>query len=78
MKTSHYLKTYVSLCVTLLLAFSLSAQTGFTEFSGKVVNGNSKKGLEAVSLNINETNISTITNSEGEFVNLLLKYRMNI
>ncbi|MBC2846653.1 carboxypeptidase-like regulatory domain-containing protein [Winogradskyella flava] len=68
MKTSHYLKTYVSLCVTLLLAFSLSAQTGFTEFSGKVVNGNSKKGLEAVSLNINETNISTITNSEGEFV----------
>ncbi|WP_299521582.1 carboxypeptidase-like regulatory domain-containing protein [Winogradskyella sp.] len=52
----------------LLVTFTLSAQEGFTEFSGRVVDGKSKKGLEAASLNINATNIGTITNSEGEFI----------
>ena len=45
----------------------LHAQTNFKEFSGRVINGNSKKSLEAVNLSIIQTNISTITNSEGEF-----------
>lgn len=68
MKTTHFFKYYVSTCTAvLLMLFSLNAQTDFTEFSGKVIDGKSKRTLEAVSLNINETNISTITNSEGEF-----------
>ena len=68
MKTTYFFKTYVSACIAMLLmVFSLSAQTDFTEFSGKVIDGKSKRTLDAVSLNVNETNISTITNSEGEF-----------
>lgn len=68
MKTTYIFKTNVSTCFALLLTiFSLNAQVDFTEFSGKVYDGNSKRTLEAVSLNVNETNISTITNSEGEF-----------
>ncbi|WP_296382282.1 carboxypeptidase-like regulatory domain-containing protein [Winogradskyella sp.] len=46
---------------------SLIAQTDFAEYSGKVVDGRSNKTLESTSLNINETNISVITNSEGQF-----------
>jgi hypothetical protein len=43
------------------------AQNDFTEYSGIVVDGKSNKVLEAASLGIYQTNISTITNSEGEF-----------
>lgn len=53
--------------LALMSTMTLSAQTDFTEFSGKVVDAKSNKTLEAVSLNVNQTNISTITNSEGEF-----------
>lgn len=68
MKTTYIFKTNVSTCLALLLTiFSLNAQVDFTEYSGKVYDGKSKRTLEAVSLNVNETNISTITNSEGEF-----------
>lgn len=68
MKTSYFFKTFASTCFTLLLViFSLDAQTNFTEFNGKVIDGKSNRTLEAASLNINETNIGTITNSEGEF-----------
>ena len=68
MKTTYIFKTNVSTCIALLLTiFALNAQVDFTEFSGKVYDGKSKRTLEAVSLNVNETNISTITNSEGEF-----------
>ncbi|WP_179022395.1 carboxypeptidase-like regulatory domain-containing protein [Winogradskyella forsetii] len=59
-----YLSTFISI---LFLAFSLNAQTDFKAYNGRVVDGQSNKTLEAVSLNINGTNISTITNSEGEF-----------
>ena len=68
MKTTYIFKTNVSTCLALLLTlFTLNAQVDFTEFSGKVYDGKSKRTLEAVSLIVNETNISTITNSEGEF-----------
>jgi hypothetical protein len=52
----------------LLVVFSLNAQVNLTEYSGKVIDGNTNKVLEAASLNINNTNISTISNSEGEFI----------
>jgi hypothetical protein len=68
MKTTYIFKTNVSTCIAFfLMIFTLNAQVDFTEFSGKVYDGKSKRTLEAVSLNVNETNISTITNSEGEF-----------
>ena len=68
MKTTYIFKSNLSTCIALLLTiFTLNAQVDFTEFSGKVYDGKSKRVLEAVSLNVNETNISTITNSEGEF-----------
>jgi len=68
-KTIYLLRSYIGLCVVMLLvSFSINAQTDFTEYSGKVVDGKSKRALEAVNLNVNETNISVITNSEGEFI----------
>ncbi|MFK7833852.1 MAG: carboxypeptidase-like regulatory domain-containing protein [Winogradskyella sp.] len=68
MEKSHILKIYTSTVVAMaFVLFSLGAQTSFTEFNGSVVDGNSNKTLEAVNLSINATNISTITNSEGEF-----------
>tara|TARA_R100001369_G_scaffold90512_1_gene129636 strand:- start:712 stop:1941 length:1230 start_codon:yes stop_codon:yes gene_type:complete len=43
------------------------AQNDFTEYNGKVVDGESSRVLVAASLNINQTNIRTVTNSEGQF-----------
>ena len=69
MKTSYFFKSFASICYTLLLVtFSINAQTNLSEFNGKVIDGKSNKTLEAASLNVNETNISTITNSEGKFI----------
>ncbi|MBO6879706.1 carboxypeptidase-like regulatory domain-containing protein [Winogradskyella sp.] len=68
MKTIYFYKTCISTCIAMfLMTFSINAQTDFTEYNGVVVDGKSNRTLEAVSLNVNETNISTITNSEGEF-----------
>ncbi|MCA0133774.1 carboxypeptidase-like regulatory domain-containing protein [Winogradskyella alexanderae] len=44
------------------------AQKNYSEFKGKVVDARNNKALEYVSLNVLETNISTVTNSEGEFL----------
>jgi len=69
MEKCHTLKRYtITFLLMVLVVFSLNAQAVFTEYSGKIIDGRSNKALEAVSLNINETNIGTITNSEGEFV----------
>eukprot|EP01093_Parvamoeba_rugata_P005960 TRINITY_DN19035_c0_g1_i1.p1 TRINITY_DN19035_c0_g1~~TRINITY_DN19035_c0_g1_i1.p1 ORF type:complete len:282 (-),score=74.55 TRINITY_DN19035_c0_g1_i1:15-860(-) len=69
MEKCHTIKRYtITFLLMVLVVFSLNAQAVFTEYSGKIIDGRSNKALEAVSLNINETNIGTITNSEGEFV----------
>lgn len=69
MEKYHTLKRYASaLVLVFFVLFSLNAQSGFTEYQGKVVDGRTNKALEAASLNINNTNISTITNSEGQFI----------
>lgn len=68
MEKSHTLKRYMStLLFMVFVLFSLNAQTDFKEYQGKVIDGRTNKTLEAASLNINNTNISTITNSEGQF-----------
>lgn len=63
-KQKHSVFTFFT---ALFFSMSLVAQNEFTEFSGKVIDGRSNETVEAASLNINETNISTVTNSEGEF-----------
>lgn len=69
MQTTQYFKSLTNTFIAVLLvAFTLNAQENFSEFSGKVVDGKTNKALEAASLNINKTNVGTITNSEGEFV----------
>ncbi|EPR70119.1 putative outer membrane protein [Winogradskyella psychrotolerans RS-3] len=69
MEKSYTLKRYPStLLLLLFVLFSLSAQTDFKEYQGKVVDGRTNKTIEAASLSINNTNISTITNSEGQFI----------
>lgn len=57
-----------ALLVALFFSMSLIGQNEFTEYKGKIVDGRTNKALEAVSLNIYETNINTITNSEGGFI----------
>ena len=61
---------FSALSFFLALFFSMSsvAQNDFTEYSGKVIDGRSNRVLKAVSLNVNQTNISTVTNSEGQFI----------
>ena len=47
---------------------TINAQTNnFTEYSGEVVDAESKKPLVFATLTINNTNVTTITNSEGQF-----------
>ena len=40
----------------------------FSEYRGKVIDGKTKKTLEFATLLVNETNISTITNTQGAFL----------
>lgn len=68
MEKSHTLKRFMStLLLMVFVLFSLNAQTDFKEYQGKVIDGKTNKILEAASLSVNNTNISTITNSEGFF-----------
>jgi len=46
----------------------LNDTIGFNTYKGIVVEGNSKKTLGFASLIVNETNISTVSNSKGEFI----------
>jgi len=41
---------------------------GFNQYKGKVVDSKSKKALVFASLTVSETNISTITNTQGDFL----------
>lgn len=41
---------------------------GFYQYKGKVIDSKTKKALIFASLTVNETNISTITNTQGEFL----------
>lgn len=70
------------LFLTFAFCFSLSAQSNFTEYKGKVTDAKSNVALEAVSLTVLETNITIITNSEGAFLlkvpNAYLEFKVEI
>ncbi len=55
--------------------FSVQAQETYTEYSGKVIDSKLGDGLVFATLEVSSTNISTITNNDGEF---LLKVPNNI
>jgi len=60
-----------SVLLSFVLCFAtmlLMAQNAFTEYKGVVLDANSQKPLESVNLTVKNTNISTVTNTEGEFV----------
>ena len=47
---------------------TLSAQNTFTEYKGIVIDSDSQNPLESVNITVKNSNISTFTNTEGEFV----------
>jgi CarboxypepD_reg-like domain len=51
----------------LCLSTSLRAQKSYTEYKGKVMNIDTREPLVFVSLMVKRTNVSTISNTEGEF-----------
>ncbi|MAB58563.1 MAG: hypothetical protein CL524_13615 [Aequorivita sp.] len=72
MKTtiSKILSTTALLCFLVVLAPTVTAQElkNHVEYKGKITDGNTQEPLEAVSVNLKNTNISTISNIEGKFV----------
>lgn len=61
-------RSVTAFCLLLFFSITMIGQNNFTEYSGTVIDGSSNRNLEAVNLNVNETNISTVTNADGEFV----------
>jgi hypothetical protein len=54
--------------VLFLMPVLMIAQDTFIEYKGVVIDHDTQKPLEAVYLNIKNTNISTVTNTEGKFL----------
>jgi len=52
----------------LCLGTSLHAQKSYTEYKGKVMDINTREPLVFVNLMVKSTNVSTISNTEGEFI----------
>ncbi|GAA4974869.1 carboxypeptidase-like regulatory domain-containing protein [Algibacter aquimarinus] len=72
MKNKSHLLTLFLFCLSIIGNVNiLSAQseaTPFTEIKGKVVDSKNKSPLAFADLVINNSNVSTITNSDGEFI----------
>ncbi len=66
---SKRLSTAVLLCFLIALAPTVTAQElkNHVEYKGKITDGNTQEPLEAVSVNLKNTNINTISNNEGKF-----------
>lgn len=71
-------KKYIILALSFVLATLIGSQqvfamqdvqeqTSFTEYKGEVLDKNSKKALVFATLSIENTNVSTVSNTEGEF-----------
>ena len=65
-----HLNTGLALFLVLLSSYNLRGQElqDYKEYSGRILNLNTDKPLEAASLLIKGTNISSISNTEGSFV----------
>ena len=58
----------LSFLLVIFTIFSTYSQDEFVEYSGKVVDSESGSPLVFASLEVSNTNISTITNNDGEFL----------
>ncbi|MFD1015564.1 carboxypeptidase-like regulatory domain-containing protein [Winogradskyella rapida] len=68
MEKSYRIKSYGVTLITLCFGlFFLNAQSDFKTYQGTVIDGVTEEAIELASLNVLETNISTISNSEGAF-----------
>jgi hypothetical protein len=63
----NYFLLVVLLCTSLGGNLISAQNTSFTEYTGEVSDSNNKNPLVFATLTIEGTNVSTITNSEGEF-----------
>ncbi len=74
MMTTFFIKTKIKRLWVLFAVIACQiygvaeAQNSFTEYSGKVTDEASNKALVFANLNVKGTNISTITNTDGEFL----------
>ncbi|MGB2760312.1 MAG: carboxypeptidase-like regulatory domain-containing protein, partial [Maribacter stanieri] len=66
---NHTLKYGFILLISIITGTtSLMAQTiSYSEYTGEVLDSNSKKALVFATLTVDNTNVTTITNSEGQF-----------
>jgi hypothetical protein len=66
---NHTLKYSFILLISIITGTtSLMAQTiNYSEYTGEVLDSNSKKALVFATLTVDNTNVTTITNSEGQF-----------
>ena len=67
-QTLHLKSIFCFFLFAVFTLFSAQSQEGYLEYSGKVVDSESGKGLVFATLEISNTNISTITNNDGEFL----------
>ena len=75
--TFFFQQKSIGILLMFVIGFSITTQSQnkYQEYSGIVVDSQTEKPLVFASLSINDTNISTITNKDGEF---LLKVPSNI
>lgn len=68
-KTSFSLTIILSMLLMVILSNNILAQKStFKEYSGEVIDNETKKPLVFAALTLEGTNVSTITNTEGEFL----------
>ncbi|MEL6810936.1 MAG: carboxypeptidase-like regulatory domain-containing protein [Bacteroidota bacterium] len=69
-RTHNFDGKFFGMVFIMFLGFMTStyAQQGFVEYKGKVLDTQNREPLVFVNLNLKDTNISTVTNTEGEFV----------
>jgi hypothetical protein len=73
---SNYKSSLVCLLVLFVSVF-VSGQTTIEEFKGQVIDDNSRDELALVNLTVKNTNIATVTNSEGRFIIKIPRDKLN-
>lgn len=64
-----FVQCCLSLCFAVMLPSQAFGQDGnFTSYAGEVLDSNSKKPLVFASITLEGTNVSTVTNTDGEFL----------
>ncbi|WP_298236863.1 carboxypeptidase-like regulatory domain-containing protein [uncultured Algibacter sp.] len=67
-KSIHVFKMFCILCICLIAHTNAQNDETFKELQGIIIDENTKKPLVFTDIVLNETNISTVTNTDGEFL----------